>query len=182
LINAEVNIKLGIKSALAFAALIDVTRKHALSQYAGFEQMPVGYTAEQILSLLLEAKDSHWITAYIKKLRQPSSILIADEFEAAVTAVLEANYAEKGDYGYRLIREAYDLAANFLIIENVINLRCGQEINGHVVTGEALFLQAGLHDVLMLDVEAETVEFNTVSTHIMMEYLQSMMLKAPEFK
>ncbi|WP_418791263.1 hypothetical protein [Phosphitispora sp. TUW77] len=32
LVNAEVNVKTGIKSALAFTSLIDVTRKHALGQ------------------------------------------------------------------------------------------------------------------------------------------------------
>lgn len=181
LVNSEVNVKMDAKSALAFAALIDVTRKNALSQYAGLGDMPVGYTADKILAMFDHVEGVRWLTAYIKTLRLPYAALSVDELDQALAGLLEAGLAEKGDYGYRLLGEAYDLATNFLIIENVLHVRCGQETDGKIVTGEALFLQAGLHDVLMLDVDAATVEFNTVSTYTMMEYLQSMMLKAPDF-
>lgn len=182
LVNAQVNVKMGVKSALAFATLLDVTRKYALSQYAGLGELPVGYTADQLLAMFNQAEGSRWLTTYIKTLRLPQVVLQADELAEAMAGLLEAGLAEKGVYGYRLLGEAYDLATNFLIIEHVLQVRCGQETNGKLVTGEAMFLQAGLHDVLMLDVDAETVEFNTVSTYTMMEYLQSMMLKAPDFR
>lgn len=84
--------------------------------------------------------------------------------------------------GQGLVISTKTEAVNFLIIENVLHVRCGQETNNQIITGEAIFLQAGLHDVLMLDVDAETVEFNSVSTHTMLEYLQSMVLKVPEFR
>lgn len=182
LVNAQVNMKMGVKSALAFAALLDVTRKHALIQYAGLGDMPVGYKTDELLDMLNQEGSSRWLTTYIKTLRLPQVVLPVDELDEAMGGLLEAGLAEKGEYGYRLLGEAYDLATNFLIIENVLHVRCGQETNGKLVTGEAMFLQAGLHDVLMLDVDAETVEFNTVSTYTMMEYLQSMMLKAPDFR
>lgn len=181
LVNSEVNIKMDIKSALAFAALIDVTRKHALSQYAGLRDMPVGCSADEILNMVDQAEGNRWLTAYLKNLRLPHAALNESELDMAMAGLLEANLLEKGDYGYRLLGEAYDLAANFLIIENVLHVRCGQETNSQIVTGEAMFLQAGLHDVLMLDVDAETVELNTLSTYTMVEYIQSMMLKAPNF-
>ncbi|WP_418791264.1 hypothetical protein [Phosphitispora sp. TUW77] len=144
--------------------------------------MPVGYVGEEILLMFNKAEGSRWLTSYIKSFRLPNVILNAEELESAMTALIDACLVEKGEYGYRLIGEAYDLASNLLIFENVAHVRCGQQIKGQIVTGEALFLQAGIHDVLMLDVDAETVEFNTVSTQTMIEYLQSIMLKAPDFR
>lgn len=182
LVNSEVNVKMDATSALVFAALIDITRKNALGQYAGLGDMPVGYAADKIMDMLNKAEGSRWLSTYIRNLRLPKAVLNENELDVAMAALLEANLVEKGDYGYRLLGEAYDMASNFLIIENVLHVRCGQETNGHIVTGEAIFLQAGLHDVLMLDLDTETVEFNTVSTYTMMEYLQSMMVKAPDFR
>lgn len=182
LVNAELNLKMGVKSALAFATLIDVTRKHAILQYAGVEDMPVGYKESLLIEFLQNADGSRWLTAYIKSLHLPRVALGADELDAALSGIMEAGYAEKGDYGYRLIGEAYDFAVNFMSIENILHMRCGQEIDGKILTGEAMFLQSGLHDVIMLDVDAESIEFNTVSTFTMVEYLQAMMMKAPEFR
>jgi len=182
LVNAQVNVKMGVKSALAFAALLDVTRKHALIQYAGLGEMPTGYSAEQIIEMHSKAEGSRWLTSYLRTLRLPQMSLNGDELEKALHASIEVNLLEKSEQGYRLIGEAYDLATNFLIIENVLHARLGEERDGEIVSGEALFLQAGLHDVLMIDVDAETVEFNTVSTQTLVEYVQTMMVKAPAFR
>ena len=181
LVNAQVSVKMGAKSALAFTALLDLTRQSALGHYAGLAQLPTGFTAEQIATMARESSDQHWLTAYLKTLRLPELSLQTDEMAAAMAGILEANLAEQGEYGYRLIGEAYDLAVNFLVIEHVLHVRCGQEKDDGVVTGEGLFLQAGLHDLLMMDVDKETVEFNTVSTYTMMDYLQNMISKAPNF-
>jgi hypothetical protein len=181
LVNAKLNIKLGVKAALAFAALVDITRKRALGQYAGYDSMPIGYTSDQILDFIQQADSGRWLTSYIKSLPLPEVSLGASEFEVAMNGLIEGGFVEKGEYGYRLLGEAYDLAVNFLVIENSVHIRCGQELDGKLVTGEAMFLQAGLHDVLMLDIDSETIEFNTVSTYTMVEYLQSLMINPPDF-
>lgn len=175
---------IGQDSALTTAsyAVFQTLSIQAISQYAGLTKMPVGYTPEQILEMAEHSNDQHWLTSYLKNLRLPQISLQSDQLEAAFAGVLKEGLAEVGDYGYRLIGEAYDLAVNFLIIENVLHVRCGKEEAGVLVSGEALFLQAGLHDLLMLDVDAETVELNTISTFTMMEYLQEIMLQAPDFK
>lgn len=181
LVNAQMNIKMGPKSALAFTALLDLTRQYALGQYAGLTEMPIGFTTEQIITMARKATDQHWLTAYLKTLRLPGLDLLEEELEAAMAGILQADLAEKGDDGYRLIGEAHDLAVNFLVIEHVLHVRCGQEKDDGIVTGEGLFLQAGLHDVLMMDVDSETVEFNTVSTYTMLDYMQNMITKSPDF-
>lgn len=181
LVNAKVNLKMGPKSALAFAALLDLTRKYALGQYAGLTSLPAGFPELEIVAMANGAADQHWLTSYLKTFRLPDLSLTEDELAVAFSGLLAANMVESGDYGYRLIGEAYDLAVNFLIIEHVLHVRCGREQDGEILIGEGLFLQAGLHDVLMLDVDLETVEFNTVSTQTMVEYLQTMVSQAPDF-
>lgn len=180
LVNAKLELRFDAKTALAFVALVDVTRRKAMAYYAGLEEMPLGYQAEEILAMAESGAGTRWLSAYLKTLPLPGLSLNGEELAAAMQVLDEGALVEQGEYGYRLLGEAHDLAANFLIIENLLNVRCGQIQAGQIITSEALFLQAGLHDLLMIDYDGQGIDISTVSSYTMQEYVQNILLTRPK--
>jgi len=68
-----------------------------------------------------------------------------------------------------------------LTIENVFRIRTGQQSGESIQSGEAIVLQAGLHDVLMLDSDGKSIGFTSLSTNALHEMLIQMMTEAPNF-
>lgn len=182
LVNSNLNARMGIKSAIAFAALLDLTRRHAMTQYAEAGVMPDGFTVSDILTMLERADKHRWLTWFLKTLRLPGASLDRAEVEEALSHLESSPWVLKTGAGYFLTGEALELASNFLVVENILHLRSGQEDDqGRILGAECVFLQAGLHDVLMLDISADAVEFNAISTAAMLDYVRKVMTSAPVF-
>lgn len=178
LVNSSLNVQLDCASARVFAALIDLTRQGALVHCSETGHMPAGFTTEAI-EKACRLTGTRWLGAYLRGLRLPDSALNMEAVEQSLKALEEAGLAGKNPAGYFLLRDAYEFAANFLIVEHAIHTRVGKLDGGEIRFGEALFLQAGLHDTLMLDSDGKVIEFSTISTSAMIEYLQHMMVQKP---
>ncbi|UWG98637.1 hypothetical protein LPY66_07570 [Dehalobacter sp. DCM] len=179
LVNASLDIELDPAAAQVFTALTDLTRQAALVACAGKGMIPEGFSLDEILSAL-NYEETRWFGSYLRRLR-PDGVSVNPEIAAiALQALIDAGYISKNETGYSLVREAYAMAVNMLIIENVFHLRIGKVDNNEIQSGEALFLQAGLHDALMIDSDGKKIGFTSVSTNAMIEYLISMMTTPPK--
>ena len=83
---------------------------------------------------------------------------------------------------YTLAYESAELAAHFLFVENNVHFRCGrQNDDGSVAAAECIFLQAGVHDVIMVDIAAGKLEISSLSSYAMIDAIKRMMTTAPSF-
>jgi hypothetical protein len=180
LVNASLDIELDSTAALIFASLADLTRQAALMTYAEKGAIPEGFSVEAILEGCKLA-GGRWLGSYLRNLRLPGSAVNLQNSAAALEAMIEAGIAARNDKGgYTLLREAYAMAVNLLIIEHAFHLRIGKMSGGEILSGEALILQAGLHDVLMIDSDGQKIGFTSISTNAMHEYLLQMVTEAPQ--
>ena len=179
LVNSSLDIELDPTSALLFTSLADLTRQAALIAYAEKGIIQEGFSLNEIIGGC-KLQGGRWIGTYLRNLRLPGALVNADNAELALKTMIEAGYIEKNDQGYCLIREAYAMAVNLLIIEHVFHLRVGKLEGNEIQSGEALFLQAGIHDNLMIDSDSKKIGFTSVSTNVIHEYLINMMTSAPK--
>lgn len=178
LVNSSLNVQLDCASARVLAALIDLTRQAALIHCSETGFMPEGFSADAI-EKACSFSGTRWLGAYLKGLRLPDSNVDHYGVERSLKALEDAGVLSQNPAGYVLVRDAYELAANFLIIEHAIHARVGKLEGDDIRFGEALFLQAGLHDILMIDSDGTSIEFSSISTSAMVEYLQHMMVQKP---
>lgn len=179
LVNATLNVQLDCASARVLTALVDLTRQGALVHCSETGHMPAGFTTEAI-EKACGLTGTRWLGAYLKGLRLPNSVLDISAVEQSLKALEEAGLVGRNPAGCFLTRDAYDFAVNFLIIEHAIHTRVGKLEGEEIRFGEALFLQAGLHDTLMLDSDGKSIEFSSISTSAMVEYLQHMLIQKPD--
>lgn len=180
LVNSSLNVQLDVASAIVLAALIDLTRQGALVHCSETGFMPADFSAETI-EKACTLSGTRWLGAYLKGLRLTAVPLDSSAVARSLEALEEAGLVSSNEAGVALVRDAYEFAANFLIIEHAVHTRVGKLDGDTIRFGEALFLQAGLHDTLMIDSAGSSVDFSTISTSAMVEYLQHMMSRKPEF-
>ncbi len=178
LVNATLNVKLDPVGARILAGLIDLTRRAALLACTETVDVPVAFTPEEILGAC-GFESPRWIGSYLKTLRLPDGHVDEERTLSVLKVLAEAGIAAETDAGWQLIWDAMEFAVKFLVIEHGVHARAGKADGDQIRYGEALFLQAGLHDVLMIDSDGEAIEFSTLSTSAMVEILQRMVQEKP---
>lgn len=179
LVNSSLDIELDPTAALIFASLADLTRQSALLACAEKGEIPEGFSLEEIIEGC-KLGGGRWLGSYLRNMRLPGASVHAANVEKALEVMTEAGYVGKNEKGFCLLREAYAMAANLLVIEHVFHLRIGKLAGEEIQSGEAVILQAGLHDNLMIDSDGKKIGFTSISTSAMHEYLLQMMAQAPK--
>jgi hypothetical protein len=81
-----------------------------------------------------------------------------------------------------VVRDSAELVAHFLFIENILHFKAGSENEeGKIFTAECMFLQAGVHDVIMVDAALDKIEISALSSYAMIEYIKRMLTNPPRF-
>lgn len=179
LVNSALDVELDPTAALVFASLLDLTRQAALIGCAEKGSIPEGFAIGDIQEGC-KMTGGRWVGSYLRNLRLSGASLNEMNIETALAAMIETGIVAKTESGYTLIHEAYALAVNLLVIENAFHLRVGK-LEGEIQSGEAVVLQAGLHDILMIDSDGGKIGFTSISTNALHEYLIQMVTEAPKF-
>lgn len=185
LVDNDLNMEMGYKATLVFASLFDLTRKTALLKYSGISPQSTSYGMQDIYNMLNTGSGSKWLCNYIKAINPDNISLSQEEAQSALNQFIQNGVAARmQDNTYSLAGDAFRLASNFLIIENVLNIRCGDEDGtGQVVSSECMFLQAGIHDILMLDVSSNAkVGISSVSGSVMTDFIRNMLANPPALR
>ncbi len=183
LISSNFSGSFDFRSALVFCALLDLSRKAAIRLYADGTDVPEGFTPSEVSQFITGASNARWVTSHLKTLSIPGLGVSPEQAATSLKSLVEAGViaSAKPD----LFTPAYDsaqLAANFLFIENVVHFRSGNEKEtGRMASAECLYLQAGIHDVIMIDIAADKVEISAVSSRAMIDDIKAMMTVPPVF-
>lgn len=180
LMTSGLEVSMGEKAARIFGALLDLSRRSAMGYYAGISPLRVGFTREEILQFATEETDPRWITGALSRMPMEDRTLSTEELEESLKALEGALCVVYQENMVELTGEASVLAANLLVIEQQIDCRIGALRDGQLFRSDAVFLQAGLMDILMIDSGSEGFSFSSVSPQQVMEYLTAIMTQHPE--
>ncbi|MDD4874233.1 MAG: hypothetical protein PHE15_04590 [Dehalococcoidales bacterium] len=183
LISSNFTASFDLRSAVVFSALFDLSRKAAIRLYADGSDVPDGFSPEEISKFIKESDNSRWITSHIKTLTVTGITVTAKQALTSLESLSEAGVIGSVKGGlYTLAYASAQLAANFLFIENTVHFRSGKENkDGNIAFTEGMFVQAGIHDVIMIDISEGKVEISAVSSYAMTEDIKTMMTIPPDF-
>jgi hypothetical protein len=180
-VSSTFSATLDFRSALAFAAIFDLSRQATMRLYADGIPIPSGFSAASIAGFASEERNARWLTAHLKSLRIPGLAISTTDAEKSLESMAAAGIVETTGGVYSLIYDSAQLAARFLFIENTVHFRCGSEDTGEMKVAECVYLQAGLHDTIMVDVAADKLEISAVPSFDMVNDIKRMMMTPPAF-
>ena len=180
LTNAVFEIEMGEKAALTLSSLLDLSRKSGLTAYAQNVEIREAFSDSEILEFFNTAEGSRWITGFLKRMPLENGTLSASDVEESLKSLESANCIQRKDGTVRLIGDAATLAMNLLVIDQTVVCRVAQEHQGQTVVSDALILQAGLHDLLMIDSGADGIGFSALSTRTLRQFITKIISEPPQ--
>jgi len=157
--------------ALVVGAALDIVRREMLDGLAkNQEDINPEFTKEEILKELA-APDSNaqWFATVIKGIiSQPRQ----EELMQSIEDLSSAGYLIRSGEIYRLHSILELLASRFLIVDKILSLRTGEEIEREVFQSGFVCMQSGVNDLLMLDTDGEKLYLEAVSAQKVIDYLQ----------
>lgn len=182
IVSANFSGSFDFRTALVFAGLFDLSRRAAVRLYADSTPAPAGFSAAEVSKFASEANNARWLTSHLKALPIRGYGATPAEAEASLKSLVSAGVcAAAKDGTYTAAYDSAELAANFLFIENTVRFRAGTETNGSVNAAERMYLQAGIHDTIMVDVSVDKIDINSTSSFAMIDNIKQMMTTPPDF-
>jgi hypothetical protein len=182
LVNSTFTGNFDHRSALIFTALLDLSRQAAIRLYVDGTPVPKGFSAAQVSSFAGSANNTRWVTSYLKTLKIPGLTVSKEQAETGLKSLADAGIVRADGGGlYTLAYESAVLAARFLFIENTIHFTAGSENGIKVNIAECLFIQAGIHDAIMIDVSSKGIGITSLSSLAMIDAIKRMMTTPPAF-
>ncbi len=170
------------RSALVFAGLFDLYRMATMRFYADDKPEPDGFSVRDVSEFIGAAEDPKWLTSHIKALNIPKMKITDKEAAAGLKSLAGAGIiAENKDNLFKPALDSAELAANFLFIENIVHFKAGSEKDSKINIVERMYLQAGVHDVISVDVSSEKIEISAVSSFDMVDTICKLMTTPPSF-
>lgn len=168
--------KLNRKETLVFSAMIDLQRKEMLRKFA--DGKPAGRIAvseKEVLAMLkMPPGNTQWLSSGFTDLFKQERIPKAGE-----TAGIFASLAAKGlitttGKDYSLSDQAVILARNHLMPSMYLTLTAGKgQPSGKTNIAGFSCIVSGIHDLLYIDYNADTIELEAVSSAAIHEYVKA---------
>lgn len=150
--------------------------------YADGTPEPAGFSADNVSTFISTAKEAKWLTSHIKALDIPGMKITEKEAATGLKSLVEAGViAYAKDNLFKVDFASAELAANFLFIENIVHFKAGSEEDNKIKVVECAYLQAGVHDIISINVSAKGIDISAVSSYNMIENIRLMMTNPPSF-
>jgi hypothetical protein len=152
--------------AIALAGLIDIQRKQALKSVAD-EQAPA--IADSDIPALLrttsrKGDNTQWLVNVLLDLLSMDGIPSEDLLRSALESLVQKGHAAKSASSYRLGEGTLALARRMLLFDTALTLTSGYLKNDVLNIAGFTCLQAGVHDLLVIDASADSVTLQSVSS------------------
>lgn len=181
--SASLHASLSPMEALALAALWDLQRKAQLLAIADERDAePAGWSLGEITSQASTNNQKYqWMTNVVRKWTDYEGIPTADEMKQVADSLVAKNYCTNSGGSYVLSGDALDISDGMLLFDKVVTLTSGIEgPDGQVAIVGFSCIQAGVHDLLMIDFQDGKLELDSVSATEVIEYIDAFMRKPQE--
>jgi hypothetical protein len=152
--------------AVALSALIDIQRKHALKSIAGEQEPGIADCELPVLWSITSRKgnNTQWLANVLLDILSLDGIPSEDLLRSALESLVQKGHAVKNGSSYRLGEDTLALARRMLLFDTALTLTSGYLKNGVLNIAGFTCLQAGVHDLLVIDANAESVTIQSVSS------------------
>lgn len=161
---------------VVLAGMIDLQRKQALKSIADEQASAVVESDLPTLLRLSSRKvdNTQWLSNVLLDLLSLEGILSIEQVRAAAESLVQKGYALKNPATYRLSDVTLALARRMLIFDTALTLTSGYVgKSGALSVVGFTCLQAGIHDLLLIDAGEDAVTLQSVSSAGIIDSVQT---------
>lgn len=153
------------KEACAFSALIDLQRRSYLRNIAEeLEPVPLSFEKAEILSALVTKGKYQWLASIMRDLHEEEPFADEKELADALKSIASKGFVEQKGNKWNLSMDSALLARQMLITEQIVSVNAGKMYNPDELSTTAFgCLQSGIHGVLMIDPDGDSVTLSSLS-------------------
>jgi hypothetical protein len=159
------SIDLDPRTVLVLCAALDVQRRRTLADLAsGLDSGPVPFDARILQDAIRRTPPGG--QALVSVVRRVAGELATDPatIDWALNLLVQVGHVGGGARGLVLVGEALALARRFLVVGGLLRVRVAHETRTREMhTASLCFVQAGVHDCVMLEAGAGSMTFITLS-------------------
>lgn len=167
--------ELQVKEALVFAAFIDMHRKRILKAFIEGNKFKLfEYQSSDVLHELQNGIDSpDWLVTMVRNISGFEEALSEDSISTNLKKLTAADLLEENAGKYILAETALSVGKFLLVVENIITLEAGEQIDDEqVVATGFVCMQSGLHCLLLLEHDNGVIRFNGISSAAILTVLE----------
>ena len=162
--------------SVVLAAMIDIQRKQNLKSVADEQSSSAADCEIPVLwkNLSRKGDSTQWLGNVLMELLSLDGIPSEDRVRKAAGSLVQKGYARMQGSSYQLSEILLTLAGRMLIFDNALTLTSGfLSAGGSLSIAGFTCLQAGIHDLLIIDAAADSVTFQTVSSAGVLDNVQT---------
>jgi len=161
------------KEACAFSALIDLQRRSYLRNIADeLEPVPSLFGAQEIISTLGNREKYQWLASIMRDLHEKDPFADENELADTLESIASKGFVEKKGGQWNLSMDSALLARQMLITEQIVSVNAGKMYDPDELSTAAFgCLQSGIHGVLMIDPDGDSITFSSLSPAEMVAYI-----------
>ena len=175
--SLNISNKLDVAEALVVAAIIDMERKASLRSFideAAYSQN--SYSVNVIWRMVNSTNPSiQWFVYLINEVVGEHEPLSQSRIQEAVNQLIEKGIVIKKGEQYLLSEEFSLLSNRMVIVDNVISVQTYKKDGSAIINSGFTCIQAGVHDLLLLDYDGNTLQFKTITSSKLIEYVEHIM-------
>jgi hypothetical protein len=152
--------------AIVLAGMIDLQRKQNLRSVADEHVSSAVSSDISVLGKIPSGKSDNpqWLCNVLMELLSENEAIPEDRLNSAVESLVGKGYAMKKDSSYQLSGTLLTLAGRMLIFDTALTLTSGYlGKSGSLDVAGFTCLQAGIHDILIIDAAKDSVTLQTSS-------------------
>lgn len=179
--SCNFRVEVSLKEGLVFCALLDLRRKAILHSFINSLELAVqAYDTAQIASAIADLPDTpQWLTPIVKILGELETKVSTMEVQEALLSLKQKGLISQNNHLFTLGDAGAQVADRLLIFDNFINLSAGREDeNGLVSLISFTCLQAGVNDLLYLEVYDDQLLLDFISASMLYGHLHHFLTNA----
>jgi hypothetical protein len=171
--------------AVVLAGMIDLQRKAALRSLTGDVRTDGSLMDPASIQAACSGgnNDNQWLAPVILDLAGTGGIPGAEDFRKALDSLVTRGLIRRSGSSFQLNDDVQFLARRMLIFDTALTLTAGHLGNdGRVTVAGFTCLQAGVHDLIVVDVSGDTVGIKSISSFAILGLVRTFLSDASELE
>ncbi len=175
--SLNITYKLKPAEALVVAAMLDMERKSSLRAFVDeVVYSHNSYNANVIWRIVNSTNPSiQWFVYLVNEVIGEHEPLTQNQVQEAINQLLDKGIVTKNGDQYLLSDEFSMLSNRMIIIDNVVSILTYKFANTQVISSGFTCIQAGVHDLLLLDYDGSDIRFNTITSNRLIDYVKQVL-------
>ncbi len=167
--------RVSVEEAFVLAAMLDMERRSILRAFV--DELPYSrsrYGFNMIWRMVHSSNASiQWFVYCMSEVVGEHITLRQEQVKNVLEELKKKELISEENGQYQLSRDLCQLANRMIIIDNVINVEAvGKNMANEVINTGFTCMQSGIHDLLLIDYDGSEVLLETISSNVLLEYIE----------